>query len=182
MKWAALVLVISACGSTKPSNEPSPAEVERARATIRSFKQSLIGELTDAMSHGIPAAIEVCHTKAPQIATTLSRDGVVVGRATRKARNPANRAAGWQLDALAHFEAARDRGEPLAKAQFTRVLADGRVGYAEPLVIAEVCTACHGKQLAPEVATALAARYPADEATGYAVGDLRGVAWVELAR
>ncbi len=38
----------------------------------------------------------------------------------------------------------------------------------------------HGANVAPEVKAVLDETYPADKATGYSVGDLRGVAWVEL--
>ena len=42
------------------------------------------------------------------------------------------------------------------------------------------CLACHGAQVAPAVRTAIAAHYPDDAATGFAVGDLRGGLWVEV--
>lgn len=54
------------------------------------------------------------------------------------------------------------------------------MGYAEPLVIQEFGLGCHGSAITPDVEVALAEKYPTDKATGYAVGDLRGVAWVEL--
>ena len=42
------------------------------------------------------------------------------------------------------------------------------------------CLACHGSEVSPEVREAIAARYPGDRATGFAVGDLRGALWVEV--
>ena len=63
---------------------------------------------------------------------------------------------------------------------FLRRLPDGRSAYAEPLVIQALCLACHGTVIAPDVQAAIAEKYPADRAIGYADGDLRGVAWVEL--
>jgi hypothetical protein len=118
---------------------------------------------------------------APGLAASLSRDGVSVGRATRKPRNAANEVTGWQADALVEFEKLHADKTALAGKRFTRRLADGRAAYAEPLVIQEVCLTCHGATIAPEVQAVLAEKYPADKATGYALGDLRGVAWVELA-
>jgi hypothetical protein len=134
------------------------------------------------MGRGVSTAIDVCSTRAPAIAAGLARDGIRVGRATRRARNPANRADGWTVEAIAYFEGVQTRNEPLPSAMFARVLPDGRVGYAEPLVIQDLCLTCHGKELAAEVRTALSSRYPDDQATGYAVGELRGVAWVEIPR
>jgi hypothetical protein len=37
----------------------------------------------------------------------------------------------------------------------------------------EVCLACHGAAITPEVAAALDAAYPEDQARGYALGDVR---------
>lgn len=146
---------------------------------IGELKRSLLGALTRELPSGAPAALAACTAQAPAITAGLARDGVTVGRATRKPRNAANAARGWQLDAIAQFEAARSNGS-LATATFAQRLPDGRIGYAEPLVIQEVCLACHGAAIDPAVRAAIATTYPADQAVGYAVGDLRGVAWVEL--
>lgn len=176
-------LALAGCkrkAATPPAEPPAPAEVARAKAKVGELKKTLVGKLTAAMSEGIPAAIAVCNTDAPAIAASLSTDGAVVGRATRKPRNPKNLAAGWQAEALARFEAAVASGKGLDGAGFARRLPDGRTAYAEPLVIQELCVACHGTALAPEVTAALAERYPGDQATGYRVGDLRGIAWAEL--
>ena len=117
---------------------------------------------------------------APGLAAALSRDRVTVGRATHGPRNPKNEAAGWQADALAELERMQAEHVPLAGKSFARRLPDGRIAYAEPLVIQELCLTCHGTNVAPEVKAVLDETYPADKATGYSVGDLRGVAWVEL--
>ncbi len=49
-------------------------------------------------------------------------------------------------------------------------------------MISNLCVTCHGPTdaLAPDVKQVLATRYPGDQATGYALGDLRGIAWAEL--
>ena len=59
-------------------------------------------------------------------------------------------------------------------------LPDNRTGYVEPIVTQPLCLACHGSSLAPEIAERLAADYPDDRATGFEVGDLRGVFWAEF--
>jgi len=42
------------------------------------------------------------------------------------------------------------------------------------------CLLCHGDPIDASLAAALAERYPADAAIGYAEGDLRGAFWVEV--
>jgi len=205
MRLALLLVLAVGCGKDKADAPPAPgeragatagsaaassttegtatiSEESRARAAtlVGELKKSLLGAVTAALNEGAPKAIEACHAMAPALTAAVAREGAVVGRATRKPRNPANAASGWQADALSHFEQLVASGTPLAGATFTRMLDGGRAAYAEPLVIAEVCTTCHGTQVADDVKAVLAEKYPADQATGYVVGDLRGVAWVEL--
>lgn len=176
-----LVAALLGCGS-RTSPDVTATELDRGRSLAGALKKSLFSELGAAIGRGAPSAIEICQTRAPAIAADLSKDGALVGRATRRARNPANRADGWKVDAIAYFEELNARKQPLKTATFSRVLGDGRIAYAEPLIIQDLCITCHGKELAADVRAILAARYPDDQATGYAVGDLRGVVWVELPR
>jgi len=159
----------------------APEAVARGKQAIGALKKQLVGALTEALKSGAPAAIRACSGVAPAIAQSAGGGGVTVGRATRKPRNPANAASGWRADALAQFEAMVAAGKSLEGATWTSRLPGGATAYAEPLVLQELCVTCHGAQLAPEVKAELAARYPADQATGYAIGDLRGVAWAEIA-
>lgn len=176
-----LLIVALGCGtrSSEVPREVTAADLERGKSLAGNLKKSLFGELATALGRGVPSAIEVCQTRAPALAAELSKDGVRVGRATRRTRNSLNLATDWKLDAIAHFETLKAREQPLTAATFSRVLGD-RIGYAEPLLIQEICLSCHGKALAPDIAATLTSRYPGDQATGYEIGDLRGVVWVEL--
>ena len=178
--WLVLLVACSRESTAPPTPEVTAEQRTRAAALIGELKKSLVAAVTQAMGQGVPAAIETCHTQAPTLTAAVAREGATVGRATRRPRNPKNEAAGWQADALAHFEKLAAEKTPLAGQSFARVLADGRIAYAEPLIIQELCLACHGQALAPEVQAIIAAKYPTDRATGYALGDLRGVAWAEL--
>jgi hypothetical protein len=138
--------------------------------------------LTAAKRDGLPAAIEACATAAPSLAKAASVDGLTVGRArpTSRAIPPTPRSAGRPRP----WPASRPRSRPAPPsrgASWTATGPDGTTRYAEPLVIGPPCVTCHGAELSPEVKAALAARYPDDRATGYAQGDLRGVAWAEVA-
>jgi len=50
--------------------------------------------------------------------------------------------------------------------------------YMKAILTEPVCTVCHGRQLPPTLQQATAAKYPADAATGFEVGDLRGAVYV----
>lgn len=172
----ATFVMLAACRSQAPTVRD--AERTRAAALIVELKRELLAAVTQAMQAGVPAAIEACQAMAPAITERVAASGATIGRATRRPRNPTNLARGWQLEAVEHFERV---GHHVAAPPFERVLPSGRVAYAEPLVVGEVCLRCHGEPV-PEVASVLRARYPDDRATGYALGELRGVAWVELPR
>ena len=207
---ALLLLVLAACKKDEPKQEkepeptphvaetrttpdaPEPAgaaaariaadvpadKVEQGKAAIGGLKKGLLGALQAALADGPAKAIETCSIEAPRLAA--ASQGVAIGRMTRRTRNPGNAVAGWQEEALAHFESLVAAGATLEGAVFARTLDGGTVGYAEPLVVQDLCLACHGESVAPEVAATLAAKYPEDRATGYRVGDLRGLAWAEV--
>jgi hypothetical protein len=159
---------------------PGPAaavRLVRAEQAAQALQGQLKTALTGAIAQGGPvAAIDVCATMAPSIAKSLSVDGVSVGRTALRLRNPASVTPGWLGQTLEGWAKA-----PPAERQPThRTLDDGRFVYAAPISTQPVCLTCHGAAIADDVKAAIAARYPKDEATGFAEGDLRGAVWVEL--
>ena len=107
------------------------------------------------------------------IAGNLSNGGVAMGRTSHRLRNPDNDGPDWATTVLEQYLQAG-----AAFAPQTIVLDDGQTGYVEPIVTQPMCLACHGAELSPVVQAALDTHYPADQATGFEVGDLRGVFWV----
>jgi hypothetical protein len=65
-------------------------------------------------------------------------------------------------------------GTPKESAGWTGTGADRRFRYLRAIPTAPMCLSCHGSNIAPDVAKAIAAHYPADKATGFAAGDMRG--------
>jgi hypothetical protein len=53
-----------------------------------------------------------------------------------------------------------------------------------PIPTLPLCLTCHGdpKSFSPELKEALGKHYPADQATGFKDGDLRGVFWARVPR
>lgn len=183
----ALLLSLAACSdapesSAKVAGQEAPALTaydaedmkQRAAQTLMPFKQQLMQALQRGLEQGPAQAIDVCRLEAQAIATAASVDGVAIGRTSLRLRNPANAPTVWQQTGLRHYQQSEDREPMLIN------LEDGRVGYMEPIVTAPMCLACHGSELSAEVKDALSTHYPADQATGFAAGDLRGIFWVAL--
>lgn len=150
-------------------------DTQRAEDVLGGFKRSLKQALVEGLAQGPVAAVEACHLEAPDLASTASKQGVRVGRASHLLRNPANAAPAWVQPLLDAYAA-----DPASRAPRTVAIDSGRTGYVEPIYVEPLCLTCHGSSLAPEVAARIEALYPDDAATGYEVGDLRGVFWVEL--
>lgn len=149
-------------------------EVGRGAALVAALKSELVQELMAGMEQGPVNAISVCKEQAPAVAEALSKDGVLIGRTSHRLRNPANTAPDWVAPVLKSY-----LDDDTNRAPTFVELPDDREGYVEVLVTQPLCLACHGESLDPDVAEQIQASYPEDEATGFEVGELRGVVWAE---
>lgn len=165
-----------AASSTPLATAEAAAWLERGSRTVQPFKQRLMAALQAALPAGADRAIETCRVEAPALAAASGGPGVSVGRSSHRLRNPANAPRPWVAPLLGEFVA-----NPGAAAPRSVALPTGGIGYVEPIVTQPLCLACHGEALAPAVRARLAAQYPADAATGFRTGDLRGLFWVEFA-
>jgi hypothetical protein len=167
--WLIMAAVaIAACGQ---STDVDPA---RGAALAMPFKMALKRALLEGMEEGPDAGVDYCKIRAPDIAAQLSGEGVKVGRSSHRLRNPDNVAPGWAQPVLDQWSIDASNAAPLAME-----LPGDRVGYVEPIVVQPLCLNCHGTELSRDVTLRLAALYPDDQATGFNVGDFRGVLWVE---
>ena len=152
--------------------------IRRAEEAGQAFQKALQARLMAAMAQGgAAAAVDVCATEAAGIARDQSAaSGVRMGRTSERLRNPGNVPPAWARTflLLSSGEKAKDVA-PLA------VDLGAEVGVLLPIAVRPACLGCHGPAagIAPKVKEALAARYPRDQATGYADGDFRGFLWVE---
>jgi hypothetical protein len=160
--------------------EAAAALAQRSSALADRFQKTLQAELQAAMAEGGPeGAIGVCADRAPAIAAELSAEsGAIVRRTSFRNRNPdaAPTAAEAQL-----MRAWLD--SPLGPDRKPRVASlanpDGQPGahlWMRAIPTGGQCLACHGpaEAIAEDVRAAIKARYPADRATGFAEGELRG--------
>lgn len=152
------------------------AEPPPGAQLLQPFKQQLMAALQSGLAAGPEAAIEVCQVQAPAIAASLSVGGVQMGRASHRLRNPQNTVPDWAGELLAAY-----RSTPAPALPVTVSLEGNRRGYVEPIYTQAQCLVCHGTEVAPEIAQTIGERYPQDQATGFAEGELRGIFWVEYA-
>ena len=57
--------------------------------------------------------------------------------------------------------------------------ADGKKAYMEPLYVGPQCLSCHGETLSGELKEKLNELYPNDQATGFKLGQFRGLIWIK---
>ncbi len=176
---AALVGLIS-CGGPAASEGGADPNIVEAKAIVKEFMESLVGELMAALETGGPVeAIEVCKVRAPGIAEELSeRTGWEVGRTSLKTRNLAtNVPDAWEAAVLKDFDARHAAGEDVQGMAYAEVVEDEqgkRVRFMKAIPTTELCLTCHGRDISPDVAEALDAAYPGDQARGYQAGEVRG--------
>jgi hypothetical protein len=167
---------------TAPAVDPADARLSAVKEAVPALAGALKARLQAAMSDGGPeAAARVCADEAQAMTKQIAdARGVSVGRSSLRLRNPANQGPDWVSAWLT------EQGErPAAGVEgFARVDVVGTTRVArvlKPIPVDALCLTCHGPKetLTEPVRALLAARYPTDAATGYAVGDLRGAVWGE---
>jgi hypothetical protein len=178
-----------------PAAEPEPgperssveaAAVQRARGMIQAFASQLQTTLLAAIEAGGPSsAIAVCKVEAPAITAEQAEGGWTLARTALKLRNPDNAPTPWQRAVLEDWQAQLagqiSAGElvdvaALDWSEIVETEAGPQLRYMKAIPLGGVCLACHGpaEQITPAVRAALADAYPADQAIGFAVGQLRG--------
>lgn len=192
MRWLLLSATVVAaaalagCGKPGPSGRGAQAPAEIGDATERGKKAAdalmarLKSQLQAAMQSGGPVeAVSVCQNIAlPLTEAEREAQGVAgIRRTTLKPRNPANAPDAMDRSVLEAMAAAANPGSEV------RADAGGSTRYYQPIFVQEVCLKCHGDRatMPPALTEKLAALYPSDLATGYALGDFRGAIRVDFA-
>lgn len=156
------------------------AVVERGRAIAAQAFALLSTNLAQAIAAGgITNALPYCSERAyPLTSLVAASNQVALSRITHRPRNATNQVRDDELEVLRSFQLALDRGE--TPAPVVRQLRPESVMFYAPIVITNpLCLQCHGvpgQDITPEVIALVQRLYPADQATGFKLGDLRG-AW-----
>ena len=155
------------------------AEIAAAKTAIKELATSLQSELKAAMQTGGPvAAIGVCNTKAMPITQKVAaEEGMHLSRVSLKNRNPVNLPNEWQATVLEDFQRQKAEGkaiDSLAWSETVTVNGEQEFRFMKAIPTGKICLMCHGTEISPQIEQVLADLYPADRATGYGEGDIRG--------
>lgn len=192
------IVLLAGCAREEPADPPGVASitandagsatgneaeaVAAGEAAAIALTRELMGRVSSAIAEGGPAfAIDFCSEEALPLTSALAEElGVRMKRTSSRVRNPENAPDADERAALAYFEEELEKGNTLPQHLVRQI--DGETRYYRPIIVAELCTTCHGPRdaLDPEVRDALDTRYPEDQATGYAAGDFRGLIRVSL--
>lgn len=129
-------------------------------------------------------AMTFCTTKADELTKEINSKlpkGVLVRRTALKTRAENNKADVLDMAVMESIIADMNKTNvDLGKPLMVETPSVHRV--YKPLFIVPACMKCHGneKTINPEVQKAISKDYPNDKATGFKIGDLRGVVVAEM--
>ncbi len=175
----AFLLLLSCSSEEKKAQKALMNQVTLAgdKVVAVSF-ESLSGHLKAAASEGgIENAIDYCNINALPLTDSLSRSfDVDIKRTSAQLRNPANSPDSLEAYMLDLYQQILKMKKPMVgKALLTK---NNEVRYFAPIMVKAQCLNCHGtvgQQVSDSTYSLIQARYPADAATGYNEGQLRGL-------
>lgn len=177
-------LVINACSSKQESGQSASVPIDTAKvieessaivqATFATLSTNLSGALKEG---GVVNALEFCNIEAMPLTDSLSNHyDIEIRRASHRPRNPQNRADSLELASIqAYIDLLEENGE-LKPFVYRR---QGQILFHAPIRIAgDLCLNCHGSpgtDIAQSDMEVIRELYPQDEATGFEMGELRGI-------
>lgn len=179
MKFSTLLLSTLLLSSSLVADTKS-AQIGESVSTA--LIQKLGGELKAQMiKNGPVAALGFCNASAQALTQEVSLSSHYnVKRVSLLDRNPKNRANVQESAILNIWQNSLNAAQPLPAYE---IRSDENMDhYYKPLLINnEMCLKCHGSiEPQSQLGRAIKAAYPNDHATGYKMGDLRGMIVVEI--
>jgi hypothetical protein len=144
------------------------------KATFATLSTNLSGALKEG---GVANALEFCNVEAMPLTDSLSTHyNIEIRRASHRPRNPENQADSLEMVSIqAYVKQLEAKGEfkPYVYRHRSNIL------FHAPIRIAgDLCLNCHGSpgtDIAQRDLELIRELYPQDEATGFEVGELRGI-------
>lgn len=176
--WIGFLSISTSLATSVEDTEAELKALERAHSETDTLKKDFRAALKDALQKGGPQkALSECKIKAPKISQRGEK--IKLGRTSHKLRNPNNAPPEWVKPYLEKFLKTETKNIP--KSTIIQ-LSKNHYGYLEPIFVEPLCLNCHGSQLSQGLVDAIHKEYPNDKATGFVVGDLRGLLWVEMSK
>lgn len=140
--------------------------------------QALSRNLQQAMKEGgVKNALEFCNVRAMTLTDSLaSHYGIELRRASHQPRNPQNRADSLEMATIKEYIQKIEQGGELKPVTYAD---NNAITYHAPIRIpGQLCLNCHGNpgtDIAQSDLETIQELYPEDEATGFEMGELRGL-------
>lgn len=153
---------------------------EKGKAVTDEAQKALLQTLMKKIqSEGVVGAIEFCNINALPIMDSLSQvHKAEIRRVSNKWRNPNDAPTAEEEPIVEAYAYAAEQGQEMRDEVYAEDGAE-QVIYTRPIMIgAALCLQCHGekgKELTAEAAQKLQELYPEDKATGYQLGEWRGL-------
>lgn len=199
LSLAVFFVVVWACGFSTEKRRPKQIQDSQPKREVKKVSEAdiinrtkklgdsltkqatavFMGKISEKYAEGgYEAAAEFCSMKAYPLTDSLAKEyKVFLKRVSNKNRNPENFPSALEKQVLEAYEYSVEKGDEIgANVQFIRP--GDTILYNKPIRIpSELCLNCHGNssQISDQVQTILKEEYPNDKATGYKVGDLRGM-------
>jgi hypothetical protein len=186
----AAVLISSLIIGNAEAKEKIPEQkiIEIGEKTSKQLLKTLKSSLLKAMSEGtVYDAVKFCSQKAIPLTKKVEQqidNGIKIKRTSLKYRNPANAPDTYEKEALLYFEKNLKEKGKLPPYFIQKIKENNQIYYRyyKPLKIGGLCITCHGKPeiMDKKLLKIIKELYPNDRATGYKIGDFRGVVRVSI--
>lgn len=174
-------ILVSACSNaTSPAATDDNIYLNKGDSIATVAQGTLLLNVMEAVkAGGIVNAVDFCSVKAMPLTDSLSGiTNSIIQRLSDKNRNPAN-AIQSDEDNLAWKKLQEMIPDSLVSKKHFVSRHNNNVYYYKAITIAmPACLNCHGSKesdISPQALRVINAKYPADKATGYAMGALRGM-------
>lgn len=157
---------------------------EKGNSVFSTVIQKLGGEVKAQMQQNGPVqTVRYCSERALVLTDQIGKEtNTTIKRVSMKNRNPVNAAEKEEQTVLRNWEQRITQGEPLPPYEIKQEK-NNSIFYKPIVINNEACLKCHGDLPADSaVLKAVHSLYQDDKATGYKMGDLRGMMVITIPR
>lgn len=187
MRYTIFLLMVAfiGCGQQQnntshelPVKEELPAVRQKGMEITKQAFGTLSSNLKMAMGEGgVSHALKFCNIEAMPLTDSLSDHfGVEIRRVSHQPRNPLNEADSLEMKSIREYQSSIENDEELKPYTFR---AEDVFIYHAPIQINNgLCLNCHGQpgtDISDQNLKVINELYPQDKATGFSMGELRGI-------